>query len=89
LRSKGKSFRNEFDDAISPSPSSTTVDDESQSLRQSSGDTGGVLGCRRGGATAGGGFGPLNDSTVLDKLLEVGLWGIIWWCGGYNRFSIN
>ena len=92
FRSKSKGLRNK-DEAMSPSQSSTTEDDESQSLRQSSGDTGGVRGRLReedGGATAGrGGRGPLNDSTVLLKLLEVGLWGIIWWCGGYRRRSIN
>ena len=92
FRSKSKALHND-DEAMSQSPSSTTEDDESQSLRQSSGDTGGVRGLRLeedGGATAGrGGLGPLNDSTVLLKLLEVGLWGIIWWCGGYRRRSMN
>ncbi len=68
--------------------SSTTEDEESQSLWQSSGTTGGGLGSRFRVARPGaaccvcccGALGPLNDSTVLLMLLEVGLWGSIIWC---------
>jgi hypothetical protein len=65
------------EEAISPSPSSTTDDEESQSLRQSSVKIGdGRIGLRdedRGETSVGGGRGPLKDSTVLLIPLVVGL----------------
>ena len=75
LRSKGRGFRTEV--AAAMSPLSITEDDESQSLWQSSGRSGGLRGCRRnvaGGRFAGAGRGPLKDSTVLLMPLDVGLW---------------
>ncbi|KAL5125874.1 hypothetical protein HKD37_02G006009 [Glycine soja] len=67
------------------SPSSTTEEEESQSLWQSSGTRGGVRGYLRVAVKNGvavvvvvvvvvvGGRGPLKDSTVLLMPLEVGL----------------
>ncbi|KAM7504220.1 hypothetical protein LguiB_003124 [Lonicera macranthoides] len=56
-----------------------TEDDESQSLRQSSGGVRGSLRDGTGGKTAGGACrGPLKDSTVLLILLDVGLGATIW-----------
>lgn len=81
LRSNGSGWRRigskDEEATLSPLPSSTTDDEESQSLRQSSGTTGGDRGYLRAAATGGAGGltgrGPLKDSTVLLMPLEVGL----------------
>lgn len=89
LRSNGKGSLLEEDAKSSPS-SSITVDEEPQPLRQSSGGGGGGGGVlvRRFAVTGGelaisgcDGRGPLDDTTVLLRLLEVGL------CGPTSRYS--
>lgn len=98
LRSKGKAGFRKDEEAMSQYPSSTTDEEESQSLWQSSGTIGGERGCRLEDegtvvvAAVVWGLGPLKDSTVELKLLEVGLWGGISGVSWYNRFwwwSIN
>lgn len=102
LRSNGNNDFLHEDSAISPS-SSITEDEESQSLWQSSGTTGGVRGYLREPSVrfadlcgGWGGRGPLNDSTVLLILLVVGLCGfticwswISWKTLPYNLWSKN
>lgn len=87
LRSNGKGSLLDEDVKSSPS-SSITVDEEPQPLRQSSGGGGGGGGVLvRPFAVAGGELaisggdwrGPLDDTTVLLKLLEVGLCGLTSW----------
>lgn len=71
-------------DAAASVQSSTTEDDESQSLWQSSGSTGGDRGCRLVGAGATlAGLGPLKESTVLLMPLQVGT------CGWTDRLGYN